>query len=106
MAARIQLPESPRRGEVIEIRLLVQHAMESGYRFDGEGRLIARNVIRSLSCRYAGAEIFRADLSQGIAANPYFQFTTLAMDSGDIEIAWIDDEGVAGSERARLNVMA
>lgn len=104
MAARIQLPSSARRGEVIEIRVLIQHAMETGYRFDEMGRPIPRNVIHTLRCHYGGAEIFRADLSQGIAANPYLQFTTVAMDSGEVEFSWVDDRGVSGSERQRLNV--
>ncbi len=106
MAARIQVPEQARSGEVIEIRVLIQHPMETGYRYDGNGQTIARNTIRTLICRYAGAEIFRADLSPGIAANPYLQFTTVARASGDIEFSWGDDEGVAGSERTRLNVAA
>lgn len=104
MAARIQLPAQARRGEVIEIRLLVQHPMETGYRYDEGGQPIARNVIRTLSCRYAGEEVFRAEMSQGIAANPYLQFTTVALETGDIEFSWVDDEGVAGSERQRLVV--
>ena len=106
MAARIQLPVSPRRGEVIEIRVLIHHPMETGYRFDEMGKPIPRNVIRTLSCRYAGAEVFRADMSQGIAANPYLQFTTVAMESGDVEFSWVDDRGVSGSERQRLNVVS
>ena len=104
MAARIQLPVAPRRGDIIEIRVLIQHPMETGYRFDESGRPIPRNVIRSLSCRYAGAEVFRADMSQGIAANPYLQFTTVATESGDVEFSWVDDEGVSGSERQRLTL--
>ena len=38
MTARIQLPVRARRGEVIEIRLLIQHAMETGYRYDEGGK--------------------------------------------------------------------
>jgi len=74
MAARIQIPREARRGEVIEIRILIQHPMETGYRHDDVGRLIKRNVINVLSCRYNGVEVFRADLSSGISANPYVQF--------------------------------
>ena len=105
MVARIQLPANAKRGDVIEIRLLVQHPMETGYRFDEGGKVIPRNVIRTLACRYAGEEIFRAEMSQGIGANPYLQFTTIAMESGEVEFAWMDDRGVAGSEKAMLNVV-
>ncbi len=104
MAARIQIPASARRGEVIEIRLLVQHPMETGYRYDDGGKPIPRNVITRLTCRYNGNEVLRADLTQGIAANPYLQFHAVAEASGEVEISWVDDEGVRGSERRHLDV--
>lgn len=106
MTARIQLPAQARRGEVIEVRILIQHAMETGFRFDDVGKPIPRNVINALSCRYNGVEIFRADMSSGIAANPYLQFYTVAEDSGELVFNWVDDEGRQDSERQRLNVSA
>ena len=105
MAARIQVPESARRGEVVAIRLLVQHPMETGYRLDDIGKPIPRNVITQLTCRYGGRDVLRAELSQGIAANPYLQFCVRAEETGDIEISWVDDEGAKGSERQRLIVV-
>ena len=104
MAARIQIPREARRGEAIEIRILIQHPMETGYRHDDVGRLIKRNVINVLSCRYNGVEVFRADLSSGISANPYVQFYTVAEASGNLEFSWIDDEGERGSERQAIVV--
>ena len=104
MAARIQIPANPRRGDVVDVRLLVQHAMETGYRYDDQGKLVPRNVITELSCTYGGREVFRAHMSQGIAANPYLQFPLLVADSGDIEVSWVDDAGVRGSEKRALQV--
>jgi sulfur-oxidizing protein SoxZ len=104
MAARIQVPPQPKKGEVMEVRVLVQHPMETGYRFDDEGKPIPRNTIRSLVCRYNGEEILKVDMSSGIAANPYLQFYTLAVASGEIAIDWIDDEGVKGSERQTVTL--
>ena len=104
MTARIQVPAQAKPGEVIEIRVLIQHPMETGYRYDDAGKPIPRNTIRTLNCRYDGIEIFSAELGPGIGANPYLQFTTVARASGDVEFSWVDDEGVAGSERQRLVV--
>ena len=106
MAARIQVPQQAKRGEPMPVRIIVQHPMETGYRHDEVGHPIKRNVIRELSCRYNGAEVFRADLSSGIAANPYIQFFTVAEASGVLEFSWIDDEGTRGSERAPVTVSA
>lgn len=104
MVARVQLPREAKRGELIEIRIAIQHVMETGFRFDNSGRAIPKNVINTLVARYNGAQIFRAELGSGIAANPYLQFYTVADASGEIVFDWIDDEGRTGSERAQLVV--
>lgn len=104
MSARIQIPAQARRGEVIEVRILIQHAMETGYRFDDRGTPIPRNVIKTILCTYNGHEVMRADTSSGIAANPYLQFFMVAQASGDLVLSWVDDEGVRGTERAALSV--
>jgi sulfur-oxidizing protein SoxZ len=104
MTMRIAVPRNARRGEVIEIRVSIQHPMETGYRVDDVGRNIPRNTIRTLTCTYNGEEIFRMDMSSGIAANPYLQFTTVAQSSGVIECNWTDDVGEQGSERHPIEI--
>ena len=103
--ARVQLPASAKRGEVIEVRIAIQHKMETGFRYDHSGRAIPKNVINTLIARYNGAEIFRAELGSGIAANPYLQFYASAEASGEIEFSWVDDAGERGSERASITVI-
>ena len=104
MLARVQLPPTAKPGEVIEVRITIQHPMETGFRFDLGGRPVPKNVINSLAARYDGAEVFRAELGSGIAANPYLQFYTVARQSGEIEISWVDDAGNRGAERAPITV--
>jgi sulfur-oxidizing protein SoxZ len=104
MAARIQVPKEAKRGEVIRVRLLIQHAMETGYRLGGDGKKVPKNVIRSLVCRYNGVEVFRAEMSPGIAANPYLQFPLIAAESGELEFTWLDDAGERGVARQALTV--
>ena len=105
MVARVQLPQGAKRGEVIEVRIAIQHPMETGFRYDLMGKPIPKNVINNLVVRYNNAEIFRADMGSGIAANPYLQFCTVAEASGDIEFSWVDDSGAKGSERASITVI-
>ena len=102
--ARIQLPASAKRGEVIEVRIAIQHPMETGFRFDISGRAIPKNVINLLVCRYNGVEVFRAEMGSGVAANPYLQFYTVAEASGEMAFEWIDDNGNRGAERAAISV--
>ena len=102
--ARVQLPASAKRGEVIEVRIAIQHPMETGFRFDISGRAVPKNVINLLVCRYNGEEIFRAEMGSGIAANPLLQFYTIARASGDMIFEWVDDAGRRGTERAAIAV--
>lgn len=102
--ARISVPAQARRGEVIEIKTLVQHPMESGQRRDEDGRPIPRNIIHSLVCSYNGQEVFRAELFPAIAANPYVTFFTTATESGVLTFAWTDDAGATQIETARITV--
>ena len=105
MVARVQVPSQAKRGEVIEIRIAVQHRMETGFRFDNFGKAIPKNVINDLVCRYNGVEVFRAEMGSGIAANPYLQFHAIAEASGEFVFDWVDDAGERGSERAVLTVV-
>ena len=104
MQARIQVPETIRKGEVVRVSLLIQHPMETGYRTDDTGRKIPKNAIRSLSCRYNGVEVFRAEMSPGIAANPFIQFPTVAAETGELEFTWVDDAGQRGTARQTIAV--
>src|SRR3954462_12944320 len=104
MVARIQLPPEIRCGEVIEVRVTVQHPMETGFRLDAYGNRVRRNAIHSLVCRYNGEEVFRATLGTGVAANPYLRFFTRAVDSGELEFWWLDDDEVEATARATITV--
>jgi sulfur-oxidizing protein SoxZ len=104
MVALVQMPKQAKRGEVIEVRIAIQHPMETGFRFDLGGRAIPKNVINNLSVRYNGAEVFRAELGSGIAANPYLQFCTVAEASGEFVFEWMDDGGQRGAERAIITI--
>ena len=102
--ARISVPATAKKGEVIEIRMAVQHPMETGFRFDVNGRAVPKNVINQLTCRYEGVEVFRAELGSGIAANPYLEFHVVADRSGTFVFEWIDDAGVRATESAAITV--
>lgn len=104
MLGRLDIPPLVRRGAPFEIRVIVQHPMETGFRRDLEGRLIPLNIIDRLACRYGGHEVFRAELGSGIGANPYFMFYAVAVDTGELEVDWHDDHGATGTVTARVVV--
>ncbi len=102
--ARVRMPEAAAAGDVIEIRALVQHPMESGFRPDATGRPIPRHIVRVFTCHYDGREVFRAALHPAVAMNPYFQFHVRAVASGEFVFRWEDDQDGVASHSARLTV--
>lgn len=103
--ARILVPSRAKRGELVEIRIAIQHPMETGFRMDNMGKVIPKNTISNLVCRYNGTEVFRAEMGSGIAANPYLQFYLLAQESGSVEFSWADDVGETGSASSTITVV-
>jgi sulfur-oxidizing protein SoxZ len=102
--ALINVPKQARRGDVIEIKTLVSHPMETGYRRTQTGTPIPRDIIRRFACTYDGVEVFRAELHPAIAANPFIVFTTVATESGTLTFQWTGDNGFSVTESAAITV--
>ena len=100
---RVRLPEKAKVGEVIEVKTLISHVMETGQRREGD-KLIPRFIINTFTAAYAGAEVFRAELQPGISANPYIAFFMKVPGPGEFEFTWIDDNGARVVEKQKLNV--
>ena len=102
--ALINMPKTARRGEVIEIRALIGHPMETGYRPGADGVVQKRDIIRRFSVRYNGEQVFAAELHPAISANPYIAFYTVATESGTLQFFWEGDNGFAQTETATITV--
>jgi sulfur-oxidizing protein SoxZ len=103
-AARVRMPARARTGDVVEVRALVEHPMESGYRLDNVGKPIPRHIVERFTVSYDGREVFSARLHPAVSTNPYFAFYLRATRSGEVVFAWADDEGGVVTHTARLEV--
>ena len=102
--ALVNVPARAKRGEIIEIKTLISHVMETGYRRTQLGAAIPRDIIRLFVCAYNGTEVFRAELHPAIAANPFIAFSTVAVESGTLTFQWTGDNGFSVSESASITV--
>jgi sulfur-oxidizing protein SoxZ len=103
-AALINVPKKAKKGDVIEIKTLMSHIMETGYRRTTSGEVVPRDIITNLTCRFEGEEIFRADLFPATAANPFISFFTIATKSGKFDFEWIGDNGFSETASAGITV--
>src|ERR671931_1792116 len=101
---RVRVPSTAKKGEVIEIKTLLSHPMETGHRRDAYGKLIPRQIVHTFTCTYNGTEVFRADWHPAVAANPYLSFFTVATESGRLQFEWNEVEGPLSVTEAEITV--
>jgi sulfur-oxidizing protein SoxZ len=91
---RIKLDKKQvRKDDLVEVKALVSHVMETGLRKDASGATISRKIINKFTCTVGGKEVFSADFEPAVSANPYIQFKFRAQESGPVVLTWIDDDG-------------
>lgn len=110
----LTVPTTAKAGDIIELRALIQHPMETGYRRSSEGVMMARDLIRNFTCHFveAGASgkageselVFEAKLFAAVSANPYLSFHTTAFASGSFLFVWAGDNGFKQTERVAITV--
>ena len=105
MSARIRVPKLAKKGEVVEIRALLEHRNESGWRRDDQGQAFPRNIVTRFVVTYLGAEVVNADLRRSISSNPYFAFFMRAEKSGEVVFRWEDEGGTVFTEKATIEVV-
>lgn len=103
---RIKLPDSAKAGDVIEVKTLINHVMETGQRRTADGQLVPREIINSFVATFAGTPVFKATLHPGTAANPFMAFFMRVPGPGDFEFTWVDDTGKSITETVKLNVVS
>ncbi len=101
---RIRLPSQIRAGEVIEIRTLITHIMETGQRRDQAGAVVPRDIIRRFEAKFEGELVFAMDLAPAISANPYIAFQFMAEKPGRFEFTWTNDAGESRSVTQELRL--
>lgn len=101
---RISAPDAAAKGEVIELKALIQHPMESGFRRGSRGEVIERDIITRFECLYDDETVFAADFFPAIAANPLISFFLRAEKSGALVFRWTDQHGESWEETREINV--
>ena len=101
---RVKAPKTADKGEIITIKTLISHKMESGQRKDKQGNLIPRQIIHHFTAKFNGEPVFEVDIEPAISANPYLQFKMRADEAGEFEFIWEDDDGSVYSKKQKLTI--
>lgn len=100
----VSVPKTAKAGEIVDIRAMIAHPMETGYRMGPNGQTIPRKIIRHFACDYDGEEVFAAEFHPAMSANPFVAFSTVATKSGTLTFRWTDDDGKVETASAEISV--
>lgn len=101
---RLKLQKTATVGEVITIKALVAHPMETGQRKDREGKVIPRSIVNKFTCEFNGKQVFAWELEPSVSANPYIQFTVKIKEPGTLKFNWTDDEGTTTTTERKIEI--
>ena len=101
---RVRVPATAKAGELIEIKTLISHEMESGQRKDSSGKVVPRKIINKFTAAFNGKPVFEADWNPAISANPYQSFFYKASETGEFTFTWKDDDGSEYTAKNKLTV--
>ncbi|WP_101065343.1 thiosulfate oxidation carrier complex protein SoxZ [Roseovarius salinarum] len=90
---RVKVPRSAEAGEVVTIKTLISHKMESGQRKDSDGNVIPRSIIHRFTCDFNGENVIDVKMEPAISTNPYFEFEATVPEAGEFKFTWHDDDG-------------
>ncbi|MCB2135146.1 MAG: thiosulfate oxidation carrier complex protein SoxZ [Rhodobacteraceae bacterium] len=101
---RVKVPKTAAAGEVITIKTLISHVMESGQRKGSDGNLIPRSIINRFTCDFNGENVIDVTLEPAISTNPYFEFDAKVPASGEFKFTWYDDDGSVYEDTKAITV--
>jgi sulfur-oxidizing protein SoxZ len=102
---RVKVPSTAEAGEVITIKTLISHPMESGQRKDSKtGELIPRKIINRFTATFNGQEVVNVDIDPAVSANPYFEFDMKVPETGTLRFEWVDDDGSVYDTEEQITV--
>ena len=101
---RVKAPKSASAGEVVTLKTLISHNMESGQRKDKSGNAIPRSIINRFTCEFNGASVIDVKMEPAISTNPYFEFEAKIPEAGDLKFTWYDDDGSVYEETKSIKV--
>ncbi|TAM86982.1 thiosulfate oxidation carrier complex protein SoxZ [bacterium] len=104
VASRLLVPSTAKKGDVIEVKTIIMHPMDSGYSKDQNGKTIPREIIETFSAAYNGKQVFKMQLQPSISSNPFVSFFMKAEQSGTLELTWVDQDGSVYKNQAQITV--
>ncbi len=99
---RIRVPEKAKAGDVVTVRVLITHPMETMQFKDGKPVVKNYNFINKVEATYNGKMVFEAETTQAVSQNPLFAFPVKVDAPGLVRVIFHDTEGKTYTGEAQI----
>ena len=90
-------------GEMVNVRVLMAHIMETGFRKDEAGETIPAHFIQTVEVVHDGKTVLAAQWGPAVARNPYLEFRFKGAGKGDkLLVTWVDNKGNRRTDEATI----
>lgn len=92
------------KGDVCDIKVLMNHPMENGMRKDSAGNTIPAHFIKTFTVAVNGKVVVEGQTAQSISRNPLFGFKVKGVKAGDkVTVKWVDNKGESRADEAAVS---
>jgi len=93
-----------RNGDVADVKMLIFHPMETGYRKNPvTGEIVPKHFIKTLQAMHNGSTVLKVEWSRSVSRNPFLHFRVNGAKAGDkITVAWQDNFEQTGGGEATM----
>ena len=90
-------------GDSTEVKVLMNHEMETGQRKDAQGKLVPAWFIQNVSATHNGKTVLSAQWGPAVAKNPFLSFKFKGGAKGDkVVVTWVDNRGEKRTDEATI----
>ncbi len=90
-------------GDSTEVKVLMNHEMETGQRKDAQGKVIPAWFIQDVTATWNGKTVLSAQWGPAVAKNPFLSFKFKGGAKGDkVIITWVDNRGEKRTDEATI----
>lgn len=90
-------------GDVVDVRVLFGHEMETGQRKDSTGNIVPAHFIQNVTATYEGRTVLSAQWGPAVSKNPFLSFKFKGGKAGEkVKVMWTDNKGQTRTDEATI----
>jgi sulfur-oxidizing protein SoxZ len=91
------------KDDVVEVKVLMNHEMETGQRKDAAGNVVPAWFINEVTATHEGKQVMSAQWGPSVSKNPYLAFKFKGGKAGDkVAVTWVDNKGDTRTDEATV----